>query len=62
GKGIEVDGLLLENTLEIKRFLKAVKRNEMKHKRKEEFDRDDFVPADYLSDLEKYKVKIVSGI
>ncbi|WP_046759100.1 acyl-CoA thioesterase [Kordia jejudonensis] len=58
GKGIEVDGLILENTTEIKRFLKALKRIEMKRKRRDEFDRDDFVPADYLSDLEKYKVKV----
>ncbi|WP_298519510.1 acyl-CoA thioesterase [uncultured Kordia sp.] len=58
GNSVEVDGLLLESTLEIRRFLKAVKRIEMKRKRREEFDRDDFVPADYLSDLEKYKVKV----
>jgi uncharacterized protein (TIGR00369 family) len=58
GKGVEVDGLILENTTEIKRFLKAVKRIEMKRKRKEEFDRDDFVPEDYLEDLKKFKVKV----
>ncbi len=58
GKGIEVDGLILENITEIKRFLKALKRIEMKRKRREEFDREDFVPEDYLADLEKYKVKV----
>lgn len=58
GNGVEVDGLLLEDTTAIKRFLKAVKRIEMKRKRKEEFDREDFVPNDYLADLEKYKVKV----
>jgi len=58
GKSVEVDGLLLESTTEIKRFLKAVKRIEMKRKRHEEFDRDDFVPNDYLEDLKKYKVKV----
>lgn len=58
GKSVEVDGLLIKNTLEIKRFLKAIKRIEMKRKRREEFDHEDFVPADYLSDLEKYKVKV----
>ncbi|MCH2195832.1 acyl-CoA thioesterase [Kordia sp.] len=58
GNGVEVDGLLLQNTTEIKRFLKALKRMEMKRKRHEEFDRDDFVPSDYVSDIEKYKIKI----
>lgn len=58
GKGVEVDGLLLENTVEIRRFLKALKRIEMKRKRREEFDREDFVPEDYLADLKKYKVKV----
>jgi uncharacterized protein (TIGR00369 family) len=58
GKGIEVDGLLLENTTEIKRFLKALKRMEMKYKRQDEFDSKDFVPANYMAYLEKYKVRV----
>lgn len=58
GNGVEVDGLLLENITEIKRFLKAVKRMETKRKRREEFDREDFVPENYLADLKKYKVKV----
>ena len=58
GKGIEVDGLILENLTEIKRFLKALKRNEMKRKRTDEFDRKDFTLENYITDLEKYKVKV----
>lgn len=58
GNGVEVDGLLLENITEIKRFLKAIKRMEMKRKRREEFDHENFVPDDYLEDLANYKVKV----
>ena len=58
GNGVEVDGLLIKNTIEMKRFLKAIKRIEMKRKRREEFDREDFVPEDYLSDLKDHKVKV----
>ncbi len=58
GNGVEVDGLILENITSIKRFLKALKRIEMKRKRRDEFDREDFVPEDYLADLENYKVKV----
>lgn len=59
GNGVEVDGLILQSTIEIRRFLKALKRIEMKHKRREEFDSEDFEHTNYLSDLEKYKVKLV---
>ncbi|QHI35814.1 putative acyl-CoA thioester hydrolase [Kordia antarctica] len=60
GKGIEVDGLLLENLTQIKRFLKALKRMEMKQTRTKEFDHKDFVPETYMNVLAKYKVKVVS--
>lgn len=58
GNGVEVDGLILDTTVAIKRFLKAKKRIEMKRKRQEEFDRQDFAPKNYLADLENYKVKV----
>lgn len=58
GNSVEVDGLILENITAIKRFLKALKRIEMKRKRQDEFDREDFVHKNYISDLEKYKVKV----
>ncbi|WP_430409001.1 acyl-CoA thioesterase [Kordia sp.] len=58
GKGIEVDGLILDDITAIKRFLKALKRIEMKRKRREEFDHEDFTLEKYIKDLEKYKVKI----
>lgn len=55
---LKVPGIIVDNTIELKRFLKALKRIEMKHKRKEEFDREDFSHDDYLEDLKKYNVKI----
>lgn len=58
GKSVIVPGLIVDDELEVRRFLKAIKRIEMKKKRQEEFDSDDFVPHNYLNDLENYNVKI----
>lgn len=58
GKSIEVPGLIIRNDLEVSRFLKAIKRIEMKQKRQEEFDSKNFTPLDYVKDLENYNVKI----
>ena len=55
---VKVPGLILDNTIEIKRFLDAIKRIEMKQKRKNELDRADFIPQDYLKELENYNVRI----
>jgi len=58
GEKTRVPGIVLDSTLEVKRFLKALKRIEMKRKRKEEFDHEDFSPNNYLDDLKDYNVKI----
>lgn len=58
GNSVEVPGLILNDDLEIKRFLKTLKRIETKNMRQQEFDREDFSHTDYLHILEKYKVKI----
>ncbi|CAM1346636.1 acyl-CoA thioesterase [Tenacibaculum insulae] len=58
GKSIEVPGLIVIDDIEVSRFLKAVKRIEMKKKRQDEFDSEDFTPHDYVKELENYKVKI----
>ncbi len=58
GKSTPVPGLIVNDDLEVRRFLKAVKRIEMKKKRQEEFDSDDFMPDSYLDDLQNYNVKI----
>ncbi len=58
GKSINVPGLIVNNDLEVRRFLKAVKRIEMKKKRRDEFDSDNFISETYLKDLENHNVKI----
>ena len=58
GEKTRVPGIVLDSKLEIKRFLKALKRIEMKQKRQEEFDSEDFSPENYLADLQDYNVKI----
>lgn len=58
GKSVEVPGLIVSNKNEIKRFLKAIKRKNLRLNRETEFDKADFVYQDYLKDLKKYKVKI----
>ncbi|MCG8182408.1 acyl-CoA thioesterase [Tenacibaculum piscium] len=58
GKSVQVPGLIVNDDIEIRRFLKAIKRIEMKNKRQEEFDSENFVHHNYIKDLEKYNVKI----
>ncbi|CAM1366508.1 Acyl-CoA thioesterase [Tenacibaculum soleae] len=58
GKSIEVPGLIVKNDIEVSRFLKAIKRIEMKNKRQDEFDGDKFTPHDYVKELENYNVKV----
>lgn len=58
GKGVAVPGLLLQTPVEMRRFLKAAKRLEMKKTRQDEFDSDDFNPTDYIQELTKHNVKI----
>lgn len=58
GKGVPVSGLIVSNDLEIRRFLKAAKRIEMKHKRRDEFDSDEFIPENYVKMLGNFNVKV----
>ena len=58
GNSVSVPGLIVKNDIEVSRFLKAVKRIEMKKNRQEEFDSEDFVPHNYIKELEGYNVKI----
>lgn len=58
GNSVEVPGLILNDKQEIRRFLKCLKRLEMKQLRKKEFEEKDFSPNDYLHILEDYKVKV----
>ncbi len=58
GKSIQVPGLTINNDNEVRRFLKAVKRIEMKRKRQDEFDHEDFISQNYIKGLDNYNIKI----
>jgi len=58
GIGMRVPGLIINSNHEVRRFLKSIKRIEMKRQRQKEFDEEDFSHDSYLSDLENYNVKI----
>ncbi|MEZ4793014.1 MAG: acyl-CoA thioesterase [Gelidibacter sp.] len=55
---IVVPGLILNDELEIKRFLKAIKRIGTKHYRQKEYDSAAFSADSYSHILEKYNVKV----
>ncbi len=58
GNSVEVPGLILNDKQEIKRFLKALKRIETRKMRQIEFESEAFSHENYITMLEKYKVKI----
>lgn len=58
GKSVSVPGLILENDHDIRRFVKSIKRNKMKFKRKKEFHETDFTSHEYLHLLEDQNVKM----
>lgn len=58
GKSAEVPGLILNDNIEVKRFLKALKRIKTRRERKIEFDSTTFSLENYLDELKNYRVKI----
>lgn len=58
GNAVKVPGLIINNNVQVRRFLKAIKRIETKQNRENEFDNDDFSPTSYLKSLENYNVQI----
>ncbi len=58
GNNVMVPGLIADNEIEVKRFLKALKRIETKNERQKEFDGKDFSHTNYLKDLKDYRVRI----
>ncbi|MEO8934731.1 MAG: acyl-CoA thioesterase [Xanthomarina sp.] len=57
-ESVNVPGLILTNTLEIKRFLKAIELIKTKNTRHQEFNQKSFSAEDYLHVLDSYKVKV----
>lgn len=58
GGNAEVPGLVLNDEHQIRRFIKSVKRMDMKHKRRKEFREMDFSSKEYLKELQNYRVKL----
>jgi len=58
GETKKVPGLIINDKVELKRFLKAIKRNQANKAREAEFERHDFSPEDYLDQIKGYRVKI----
>ena len=58
GNSIPVPGLILKDDNDIRRFIKGIKRNKLKLKRKKEFQETSFSSEEYVHLLEDYKVKI----
>ena len=58
GTSVEVPGLIVNDNIEVKRFLKSIKRTETKRSRKHEFNSADFSHIHYLEELKKYRVRI----
>lgn len=58
GNTTKVPGLIINDEVEVKRFLKAIKRNEANKTRQLEFDSEDFSTNNYLHHLKAHRVKI----
>ncbi len=59
GNSLPVPGLILESDHDIRRFVKSIKRNKMKFKRKKEFHETDFSSEEYMHLFEDHNVKIL---
>ncbi|RIA10110.1 uncharacterized protein (TIGR00369 family) [Flavobacteriaceae bacterium MAR_2010_72] len=58
GKSIKVPGLILNSDIQIKRFLKTIKRIESKKNRQIEFEGKEFSRENYISILTEHNVKL----
>jgi uncharacterized protein (TIGR00369 family) len=58
GKSVTVPGLILKTETNIRRFVRSMKRQEMKGDRKSEFKETDFVSQEYVTELENHNIKL----
>lgn len=58
GKSVKVPGLILETDNDIRRFVKGIKRFEMKQKRSKEFHETDFSSQEYMHLLDGHNLKL----
>jgi acyl-CoA hydrolase len=57
-ESVAVPGLILNNEIEIRRFLKSINLIKLKKYRHPDFKDKTFTPENYLPILESYKVKV----
>ncbi|MGB3776472.1 MAG: acyl-CoA thioesterase [Leeuwenhoekiella sp.] len=58
GASVPVPGLILKSETDIRRFVKSMKRQEMKGKRKNEFKATDFVSKEYIEELKEHNIQL----
>ncbi|MEL6661185.1 MAG: acyl-CoA thioesterase, partial [Bacteroidota bacterium] len=58
GKSVVVPGLVLEKEIDVRRFIKSIKRIELKKSHQEEYRRLDALAATSLEQLENYNVEL----
>jgi len=58
GKSVSVPGLILKYETDIRRFVRSMKRQEMKGNRKNEFKETDFVSEEYIESLKNHNIKL----
>jgi uncharacterized protein (TIGR00369 family) len=58
GKSVKVPGLIIEDENGLRRFLRSIKHIKMRHERKIEFSRQNFIAENYTDALKEYNVKI----
>jgi hypothetical protein len=56
-----VPGLILRDHDDVRRFIKSIKRKEMKIERAREFSESDFESQAYIDELKHYRVKLELG-
>lgn len=58
GNGMKVPGLILSRRKSVLRFLKSMKRTQLKRKRDEEFHHIDFDSPEFQKELQQYRVQV----
>lgn len=58
GNTAQVPGLILRNHNDVRRFIKSIKRKEMKQQRAKEFSAADFESQSYVDELKNYRVRV----
>lgn len=58
GKTAKVPGLIIKDTNDLRRYLRAIEHIKMRNERKEAFNKKNFIPDNYEETLKGYNVKL----